>query len=206
MVSSVHISILVSQFWPRQAGELLSLAHHTRSTVATPLNDHRPRSLRMHINVFAGLQQVRIIEVSDKRGPDNRGCTVSVPTRASSATLACLTVSPLLLKAMEQLLQGIPHITVYIDDILIHSKTEAEHLQIVFKQLAKAELKVKKHKCEFMVPSVPYLGHVIDSKSLHPLPEKVEAILPSTYSQECDQAEVIPRISYLNFCRIYQPV
>ena len=76
MVSSVHISILVSQFWPRQAGELLSLAHRARSTVATPLNDHRPRPLHMRINVFAGLQQVRIIEVPDKRGPDNRGCTV----------------------------------------------------------------------------------------------------------------------------------
>ena len=82
-------------------------------------------------------------------------------------------------KAMEQLLQGIPHVTVYIDDILITAETEAEHLQIleeVFKRLAKAELKVKRHKCKFMVPSVPYLGHVIDEKGLHPLPEKVEAI------------------------------
>ena len=82
-------------------------------------------------------------------------------------------------KAMEQLLQGIPHVTVYIDDILIHSETEAEHLKSleeVFKQLAKAELKVKKQKCKFMVPSVPYLGHVIDSEGLHPLPEKIEAI------------------------------
>lgn len=82
-------------------------------------------------------------------------------------------------KAMEQLLQGIPHVTVYIDDILITAETKAEHLQIleeVFKRLAKAELKVKKHKCKFMVPSVPYLGHVIDAEGLHPLPEKVEAI------------------------------
>ena len=77
MVSSVHISILVSQFWPRQAGELFSLAHRTYSTVATPLKDHRPRPLCIHINVFAGLKQVQIIEVPDKRGPDNRGCTVT---------------------------------------------------------------------------------------------------------------------------------
>ena len=82
-------------------------------------------------------------------------------------------------KAMEQLLQGIPHVTVYIDDILITAETEAEHLQIlerVFNRLAKAELKVKKPKCKFMVPSVSYLGHVIDAKGLHPLPEKIEAI------------------------------
>ncbi len=82
-------------------------------------------------------------------------------------------------KAMEQLLQGIPHVTVYIDDIFITAETEAEHLKIleeVFKWLAKAELKVKKHKCKFMVPSVPCLSHVIDEKGLDPLPEKVEAI------------------------------
>ena len=60
---------------------------------------------------------------------------------------------------LEQL-QGIPHITLYISDILIHFETEAEHLQIleeVFKQLAKAELKVKKHKCQFMALSIPTL-------------------------------------------------
>ena len=79
---------------------------------------------------------------------------------------------------MKQLLQGIPHVTVYID-ILIHSETETEHLnslEEVFKRLAKAELKVKNNNEKFMVPSVPYLGHVIDSEGLHPLPEKVEAI------------------------------
>ena len=71
MASSVHIHILVSHFWPRRAGELFSLAHRARSTVATFLQDHRPRPLCMHINVFADLKQVWIIKV-----PDNRGCTV----------------------------------------------------------------------------------------------------------------------------------
>ena len=58
---------------------------------------------------------------------------------------------------MEQLLQGIPQVSVYIDDILIATETETEHLRVlgeVLKRLAKAELKVKKHKYKFMVPSV----------------------------------------------------
>ena len=63
---------------------------------------------------------------------------------------------------MEQLLQGILQVTVYIDDILIHSETEAETLEEVFKRLAKAKVKVKKPKCKFMVPSVPHHGHVIE--------------------------------------------
>ena len=67
----------------------------------------------------------------------------------------------------------------YIDDILITGETETEHLQTleeVLKQLAKAGLRVKKKKCKFMVPSVSYLGHVIDANGLRPLPEKVQAI------------------------------
>ena len=76
MVSGVHLGTLVSQFWPRQVVELFSLAHCACSTVAIPLKDHWPRPLCMYINVFAGLKQVRIIEVPDKRDPDNRGCTV----------------------------------------------------------------------------------------------------------------------------------
>ena len=41
-----------------------------------------------------------------------------------------------------------------------------------------AGLRVKKNKCKFMVSPVVYLGHVIDAQGLlHPLPDKVEAIL-----------------------------
>ena len=100
MVSSVHIGTLVSQFWPRQAVELFSLAHHARSTVATSLKDHQTRPLRMHINVFAGLKQVWIIKVPDKRGPDNRSCTVSTSVHTRHYTALLLTQGTRL---------GIPH-------------------------------------------------------------------------------------------------
>jgi len=82
-------------------------------------------------------------------------------------------------KAMEQLLQGIPGVTVYIDDILITGETDGEHLKSleeVLRRLAKADLRAKKPKCKFLVPSVSYLGHQIDESGLHPLPHKVKAI------------------------------
>ena len=82
-------------------------------------------------------------------------------------------------KAMETLLQGIPHVTVYIDDILITGENDADHLQTletVLERLAKAGLRAKKSKCKFMVPSVDYLGYVIDAQGLHPHPDKVVAI------------------------------
>ena len=67
---------------------------------------------------------------------------------------------------METLLQGIPHVTVYLDDILVAGENEADHLQTlekVLQRLAEAGLRAKRNKCKFMVDSVEYLGHVIDA-------------------------------------------
>ena len=80
---------------------------------------------------------------------------------------------------METLLQGIPHVTVYIDDILVTGETEEDHLQTlekVLEWLAKAGLRARESKCNFMVPSVDFLGYVIDAQGLHPHPAKVSAI------------------------------
>ena len=83
-------------------------------------------------------------------------------------------------RVMESPLQGIPGMTVYIDDILISSATEEEHLKAleeVLRRLAQVGLRVKKPKCKFMVPSVEYLGNRIDAAGLHPIADKVQAVV-----------------------------
>ena len=80
---------------------------------------------------------------------------------------------------MENLLQGITNVVVYIDDILITGPTEDEHLKTlaeVLDRIEKAGLLLQRSKCLFMPPSVVYLGHRIDAQGLHPLTEKVKAI------------------------------
>nr|GEW70707.1 putative reverse transcriptase domain-containing protein [Tanacetum cinerariifolium] len=57
-------------------------------------------------------------------------------------------------------------VIVFIDDILIYSKDEKEHeehLKVITELLKKEELYVKFSKCEFWIPKVQFLGHVIDS-------------------------------------------
>ena len=81
-------------------------------------------------------------------------------------------------RTIENLLQGIPGVAVYIDDILVTGATEEQHLKSldeVLRRLFESGLKAKKAKCKFMVPSVSYLGYVIDADGLHPLPDKVQA-------------------------------
>ena len=67
----------------------------------------------------------------------------------------------------------------YLDDIIIFSQNEDEHLkhiEIIFKKLKKADLKLKESKCEFFKKEIHYLGHLISVNSIQPLPEKLESI------------------------------
>ncbi|GJU41094.1 putative reverse transcriptase domain-containing protein [Tanacetum coccineum] len=67
----------------------------------------------------------------------------------------------------------------FIDDILIYSKNKQEHeehLKIILELLKKEELYAKFSKCEFWIPKVQFLGHVIDSEGIHVDPAKIESI------------------------------
>ena len=81
---------------------------------------------------------------------------------------------------MDTVLQGIPGVACYIDDILVSSADEESHLQIlgeVFSRLEKHGFKLKLKKCEFLMTPVEYLGHVVSKEGIHPVPSRVEAIV-----------------------------
>ncbi|GJY12333.1 putative reverse transcriptase domain-containing protein [Tanacetum coccineum] len=70
-------------------------------------------------------------------------------------------------------------VIVFIDDILIYSKNEKEHeehLKAILELLKKEKLYAKFSKCEFWIPKVHFLGHVIDSRGIHVDPAKIESI------------------------------
>ena len=70
-------------------------------------------------------------------------------------------------------------VIVYLDDVLIYSKTEAEHIahvNAVLSTLASENLRVKLSKCSFAQDSTSFLGYRVSSQGLSVDPKKVAAV------------------------------
>ncbi|KAD2805327.1 hypothetical protein E3N88_38704 [Mikania micrantha] len=71
-------------------------------------------------------------------------------------------------------------VIVFIDDILIYSKSEGDHachLKEVLETLCKEKLFAKFSKCAFWLREVQFLGHVISTDGIMVDPTKVEAVM-----------------------------
>ena len=82
-------------------------------------------------------------------------------------------------RIMHHLLIDLDYVSIYLDDITIHSKTFEEHLnhiQVVLDRLKKANLKLNPEKCEFGCHEVSLLGHIVSGKEIKMDPKKIEAI------------------------------
>nr|GEU66419.1 hypothetical protein [Tanacetum cinerariifolium] len=70
-------------------------------------------------------------------------------------------------------------VIVFIDDVLIYSKSKKEHklhLKLILELLEEEKLFGKFLKCEFWLQEVYFLGHVVNSKGIHVDPNKIEAV------------------------------
>lgn len=71
-------------------------------------------------------------------------------------------------------------VLVFLDDILIYSRTpkeHAQHLRDVLAILREHKLYAKLSKCEFFLPEVEFLGHIVGADGIKTDPKKVKAIL-----------------------------
>ena len=90
----------------------------------------------------------------------------------------------------------------FLDDILIFSRTEEEHLQhlrAVLTRLREQELYVKLSKCAFMQREVAFLGHRIGADGLRVAPDKIGAV--QQWPQPKNVSDVRSFLGLANFYR-----
>jgi hypothetical protein len=68
-------------------------------------------------------------------------------------------------------------VMVFIDDILIYSRSEEEHLHWVLRKLRDHRLYAKLSKCEFWLKQVAFLGHIISKGGISVDPSKIQDVL-----------------------------
>ena len=93
-------------------------------------------------------------------------------------------------ETMEKILNGIPRVAIFIDDVIISGTSVEEHntiLKQVLDRFREFGVRVRKEKCEVFKEQVTYLGFVINKEGKRPSASNVEAILnapaPSSVSQ-----------------------
>lgn len=93
---------------------------------------------------------------------------------------------------------------VYLDDILIFSKTREEHLEHlneILDILKQHRFRLSPNKCSFAKNQMDYLGHLVDSKGIKPLDEKIRAILEIPLPQHPTLKQANEFIGGLGFYR-----
>ena len=82
-------------------------------------------------------------------------------------------------RCMNSLFKHLPFVAVYLDDILIFSKTAEEHLdhlKQVLQIIKQESLFCKLKKCEFNQTELKFVGHIVGAKGIRPDPEKLSAV------------------------------
>ena len=107
-------------------------------------------------------------------------------------------------RLMDKVLHGLPFVTSYIDDILVHSKDiqhHKEHLEQVFARLSGAGLTLRGAKCQIGMKEVPYLGHVFSAAGMVPDANKIAAV--RDWPTPKDVSEVRQFIGLASYYRRY---
>ena len=82
-------------------------------------------------------------------------------------------------RLMETVVHGLQNVIVYIDDLLVHSSTHDEHLELLdqlLKRLVQHNVKINLSKCFFGSKNVAYLGFRLTEEGVKPGSDKLKAV------------------------------
>ncbi|XP_043212021.1 uncharacterized protein LOC122376289 [Amphibalanus amphitrite] len=111
-----------------------------------------------------------------------------------------------LVRGVRKLLEGLPNITAYIDDILVHTKTWEEHvstLNVLLHRMQEAELTARPSKCVIGMACVEFVGHRIGRGVVTAIEDNVSRILEAPKPRT--KTELRSFLGLANFYRNYIP-
>ena len=101
-------------------------------------------------------------------------------------------------KAMQEVFHDMPYVLIYLDDIVILSDSEEEHikhLEYVLNRLRQYNLKIRLDKCNFAVTELTYLGHIVNGQTCRPTPQYTGKIINCKKPQSKKEVE-----AFLGLC------
>ena len=111
-------------------------------------------------------------------------------------------------RLMERVFAGLTYLIllIYLDDIIVYSKTFKEHLenlQVVLERLKHANLKLNPKKCNLLCPKVAFLGHEVSEQGIATDPAKIQAV--RDWPQPKSSTEVRQFVGLASYYRKFIP-
>ena len=109
-------------------------------------------------------------------------------------------------RAMDIACQGLDFLFVYLDDVLVASRSKDEHklhLRLLFERLSKNGFAINPKKCVFAKQSLIFLGHKVDSTGISPIETRTEAI--KTFPRPVKVKQLQEFLGLLNFYHRFLP-
>ena len=122
-----------------------------------------------------------------------------------------LTNAPAIFQCLMETCLGEMHLKwciIYLDDIIVFSKTPEEHIERlrgVFEKISAAGLKLKPSKCEFFKSRVTYLGHIVSKNGIETDPQKIEAIKKWPVPKTVTETEIQSFLGFTNYYHKFIP-
>eukprot|EP00731_Ephydatia_muelleri_P021178 Em0013g905a len=107
-------------------------------------------------------------------------------------------------RLMNIIMRGLPFVSTYIDDVLIHSESEElhkVHLREAFKRLRQAGLTLRGVKCQIGMSQVTYLGHVFSGNGMTPDGSKIRAV--TEWPKPVDAGDIQQFLGLASYYRRY---